>query len=114
MNKFFESDVLDDAGNVVISTGLKVRHKDSQFEYTVDSVLQDEDGVKVVLQLPEQPRFKPEESAPKVLDSVGKSKMSGVIYEIDPNALYFEPEDHDDADTIVVPQEEFEKDYEVR
>ena len=33
-----ETDVKDKRGNVVISPGLKVRHKGSQYEYTVDHV----------------------------------------------------------------------------
>ena len=31
-----ESDVFDEKGNLIITKDLKVRHKDSQFEYTVD------------------------------------------------------------------------------
>ena len=39
-----ETDVKDSKGNIIISPGLKVRHKDSQFEYTVDQVLKEPSG----------------------------------------------------------------------
>ena len=39
MKRLKETDIQDSEGRVVISPGLKVRHKDSQFEYTVDSVV---------------------------------------------------------------------------
>ena len=114
MNNFFESDVLDAEDNIIISPGLKVRHKDSQFEYTVDNAFQDSEGIKVVLRLPEEPRFDPKDADPEVLDSV-KPKSAKIMYELDPGAVYIELEDKDDeTDTIVVTQDEFEKDYEVR
>ena len=37
-----------------------------------------------------------------------------VMYEVDPSAMYFEPENEEDADTITVTQEEFEEEYEVK
>ena len=39
-----ESDVFDSRGNNVLTPGLKVRHKDTNFEYTVDSVEGEEEG----------------------------------------------------------------------
>ncbi len=64
-----ETDVKDSRGNVVISKGLKVRHKDSPFEYTVDSVLQEPDGeVTIMLASPEAPRFEPAEEEIMIVD----------------------------------------------
>jgi len=56
-----ETDVKDKRGNIVISPGLKVRHKKSQFEYTVSSVKKDpkSGGVVITLKSPELPRFTP-------------------------------------------------------
>ena len=55
-----ETDIKDKRGNIIISPGLKVRHKDSQFEYTVDQVLQEPGGeITVMLAAPEEPRFEP-------------------------------------------------------
>lgn len=57
-----ETDVKDKRGNIVISPGLKVRHKKSQFEYTVSSVKKDpkSGGVVITLKSPELPRFTPQ------------------------------------------------------
>ena len=67
----------------------------------------------MVLQLPEEPRFKPDSPRPEVIGA-DKEKAEEVMYEVDPSALYFEPEDESDADTITVTQEEFEEEYEVK
>lgn len=58
-----ETDVKDKRGNVVLSPGLKVRHKKSQFEYTVASVQEDPKSgdVVVTLKSPELPRFTPKD-----------------------------------------------------
>jgi len=49
MNRIKEADIKDKKGNIIVSAGLKVRHKKSQFEYTIDSVVQDKGGQIVVL-----------------------------------------------------------------
>jgi len=117
MRKIFsETDVQDEQGRVIISPGLKVRHKDSQYEYTVDSVTQDSLGKHVVvLNLPEEPRFEPADSEEALLSDL---KKRDVIYEVDPGLMIYEPEEEDEdpnaVDFLAVPQDEFEKDYEVR
>ena len=113
MRRFQEADAVDSEGRVLVSPGLKVRHRDSQYEYTVDSVFKDEDEIKVVLHLPEEPRFDPEPQEPEVLGA-DRPVKNEVMYEVDPSAMYFEPENEEDADTITVTQEEFEEEYEVK
>jgi hypothetical protein len=119
---FNETDVRDAEGNVVISPGLKVRHKASQYEYTVDNVIQDPNGeIQVILRLPEEPRFLPPPEGKEVMhDAVGSSD---VLYEVDPDGFYaVEPEGTDapeqqyasDEQLLAVPQAEFEADYEVK
>lgn len=115
MRTFQEADAVDDEGRVLVSPGLKVRHVDSQFEYTVGDVIQDDEGIKVVLQLPEEPRFEPSEEEPAVLGAdQPEKKHKKVMYEVDPSTFYFEPEEESDADTITVTQQEFEDEYEVK
>ena len=65
-----ESETRDKRGNFVISPGLKVRHKKSQFEYTVIDVQEDPKSGKmvIILQSPEAPRF----------DSSGGEKFVGI------------------------------------
>ena len=113
-----ETDIKDKRGNIIISPGLKVRHRDSQFEYTVDQVVKEPSGeVTVMLASPEEPRFDPgEEEA--VLSDTGQSGK--VLYEIDPalgsDDVYYVPDEDDTSedDLLAVPSEEFEKEYEVK
>ena len=117
MKRLKETDVQDSEGRIIISPGLKVRHKESQFEYTVDSVVKDDKGEHVVvLNLPEEPRFDtPEPDDIVITDMSGKD----VIYEVDPSVVLFEPEDEslepeEGLDYLAVSEDEFEKDYEVK
>jgi len=117
-----ELDIKDRQGNVVVSTGLKVRHKKSQYEYTVDNVIEDPDGeVNIILRMPEEPRFDPPPEEDVVIsDDKDRGTM---LYEIDPSGLYFPvPEEEvknpdaplQDDEFLAVPQDEFEKEYEVK
>ena len=91
MSNLRETDIQDSEGRVVISPGLKVRHKDSQYEYTVDSVVKDESGKHtVVLRLPEEPRFEPAGAEDTILSDLMNNE---VIYESDPSVVLYEPED---------------------
>jgi len=121
MNRIKEADIKDKKGNIIVSAGLKVRHKKSQFEYTIDSVVQDKGGqIVVLLRKPEEPRFDstPEKKKSTITDRV---KSPAVIYEADPiedfSTSYYSPESEEpprDDDLVAVPQKEFEKDYEVK
>ena len=114
-----ETNVKDTRGNVIISPGLKVRHKDSQYEYTVDQVLEEPSGnVTVMLASPESPRFEPKPSE-EFLSDVGEK--SDVLYETEPisslsDLFYVPPKEAEDLedDLLAVPSEEFEKEYEVK
>tara|TARA_B100000131_G_scaffold322823_1_gene378257 strand:- start:10835 stop:11197 length:363 start_codon:yes stop_codon:yes gene_type:complete len=117
-----ETDVKDEQGNVIVQQGLKVRHKKSQFEYTVEDVVEDPKGdLTVILRMPEEPRFEPPVPGDDVL-SDGKDKNS-MLYEVDPegSSIYFEPESDEanamskhQEELLAVPQSEFEKEYEVK
>jgi hypothetical protein len=117
MNKIKEMDIKDKRGNVIISPGLKVRHKKSQFEYTIDSIVKDKDGkIFVMLKKPEAPRFDSEFSAQKTLTD--RNASGQMIYEADPiedfSTSYYTPDEESADDLIAVTTAEFEKDYEVR
>lgn len=119
MRKITETEVKDDSGAIIISPGLKVRHKDSQYEYTVEDVIQSDTGVEVILRMPDEPRFEPEPETNSVLQAKSK-KSAGVIYEYEvsqDSGLYYRPEEDDvddELDMMSVSQEEFEKEYEVK
>jgi hypothetical protein len=114
-----ETEIKDEYGNIVIQPGLKVRHKKSQFEYTVEDVMTDPDeNITVILKLPEESRFDPPEEEDTVMSDGKLSNDS--LHEVNPNEFYYEPdliEDPvEDAEEkyLAVTQSEFEKDYEVK
>ena len=101
-----EVDVLDKEGNVLISKDLKVFHKDSGYEYTVDDVLKTPDGIKIVLRSPETPRFPPASSTDIVAEVDGTEET----HEYLSSTLV----DDESGDLFVVDEESFEKEYEVK
>lgn len=118
-----EADVYDSQGNMILSPGLKVRHKDSQFEYTVDHVTGDEKSgdLEIHLTLPDEPRFEPPtEEVPVMTDQLGPD----VLGEVDPASLGLaDPTSgerselapgEEEGDVFIIDQEEFEKEYEVK
>ena len=114
-----ETDLLDKGGKVVVGAGLKVRHKDSQYEYTVDSVEQGPDGeYKVKLRNPDTPRFEPAESDSLLGEDDGLLPSSAPVIDDDPVVkVNTEPTEEPlvgPEDVIVIDQAEFEKDYEVK
>lgn len=60
--KLFETKVFDDSGNLLLSPGLKVKHEDSGYEYSVDHVDGEGPAAVVYLRHPDVPRFDPPES----------------------------------------------------
>lgn len=121
-----ETDVRDSRGNVTISAGLKVRHKKTQLEYTVDSVGENQTGDLVIrLRNPEEPRFEPSygqkfvgEEAP--LLSARPDPMAPVGLEpVEDPEVDLEKgtgpgiEGEEEVE-FVVDEKEFEKDYEVK
>lgn len=100
-----EVDVVDKEGNVLIAKDLKVFHKDSGYEYTVDDVLRTPDGIKIVLRSPETPRFLPAD-ATEILDEMAE--------EVQEYLADTEVDDTDSGDLFVVDVEAFEKEYEVK
>ena len=117
MSQLKELDLQDKEGRVIISPDLKVRHKKSQYEYTVDSVAKDDEGETVVLlRMPDEPRIDPEDqiSAPSLVKDL---TAGSVLYEVDPDVTIYEPDETEpdsDEDLLAVPSKEFEKEYEVK
>ena len=120
-----ETDLLDKSGNVVVGSGLKVRHKGSQFEYTVDSVEQGPEGkYKITLRNPDAPRFEPAESdallgeEDGLLPTPSLSPDKEVMPSDEPVVKIDTPSEEEPLvgpdDMIVIDQSEYEKDYEVK
>jgi hypothetical protein len=121
-----ETDVEDAHGNIVIHKGLKVRHKNSQLEYTVEDVIGAGDDLSIVLRLPDQPRFDNPAEPEEVIVSKNLKK-SNVIFEYEvtsDGSDYYFPEEEvshtqdfkqsSEVEMMSVTKKEFEKDYEVK
>jgi hypothetical protein len=111
--KLRETDIRDPKGNIIISPGLKVRHKKSGYEYTVDSVAQRNGKVYILLNLPEDPRFEPP-MEPSLINGARGEDGKQYIYDVDSKLMFYEPEDQSDADKLAVSADEFARDYEVK
>ena len=113
-----ETDVYDEEGNILLTRDLKVRHKKSQYEYTVDDVFVDSmtGDVKIALRLPSEPRFEPPPDDPDILikDRATKELLDEDDL-LDVSTLTTdELRDPPDEMIFVIDQEEFEKEYEVK
>ena len=113
-----EADVFDSQGNLLITPDLKVRHKKSQYEYTVDDVFADpvSGKLKIILRLPDEPRIDPPGAEGIIADTPDPD-----IIEEDELIISKEEteetdigEDERDELVFVIDQQEFEKDYEVK
>ncbi|HIL99154.1 MAG TPA: hypothetical protein EYG51_25095 [Pseudomonadales bacterium] len=123
-----EADVFDDRGNMVLGKDLKVHHKESGLEYTVDDVVSDAQGkVKIVLRLPDEPRFEPpgEEGilsdSPNLEQHLSEDDLlapESAIGDLSLASKQEEPlptrDEFEDTEVFVIDQEEFEKEYEVK
>ncbi len=109
-----EVDVLDDQGNIIVSKDLKVRHKDSGYEYTVDDVVSDEDGIQVVLRDPEEPRIEPEGEEGVIMDGhlPDNHPRNLARQSMVPDDAEEEVEDEEET-FYIIDKDEFEKDYEI-
>jgi hypothetical protein len=106
-----ESDVRGKEGNIVIQPGLKVRHKKSQYEYTVSDVEENPTtgDVVITLQSPEIARFEPQTGGDVISEFDDETSPAPV----EPAPIEDEQELVDDDEIFVVDEKEFEKDYEV-
>ena len=126
----FEADMFDVEGNQLLSPGLKVRHKKSGYEYTVDHVEGEGDNAKVFLRHPETPRFKPPvaetqltegDDEPRVkVDQVDLQKVMGSDG-LEPNPESGSAQDpmetmkqQSKGSLLQITRKEFEKEYEVK
>ena len=100
-----ESDVRDSRGNVVIEPGLKVRHKKSGLEYSVQDVEDSKGKVKIVLAVPEMPRVDATKTFPSVVTEKDEAQHLDNIIDA--------AEAHQET-IFVVDEKEFDKDYEVK
>ena len=129
-----ETDVFDDRGNMILGKDLKVKHKKTQYEYTVDDVYKDQDTgeVMIALRLPEEPRFSSPPEEESVISDITTSDILGEDDLLDPSVIHSKSThlnmndlittdaspslsiDDNNEVIFVINQDEFEKDYEVK
>jgi len=102
--KIAEAEVTDKRGNILLAKDLKVRHKKSGYEYTIDNVEGEGESMQITLRKPDVPRIE----APKVMKRMNEDDeqllTSAEIMEL--------PEEQPKpGDTFVISAEEFEKEY---
>lgn len=119
-----EAEIFDAQGNIIIKPDLKVRHKKSGYEYTVDRVEGDAPGnVRVVLREPDEPRFDPPPAGEELLGSPSDGVLAeddvtiqgnGVEVVVPGVAPVAVPEEEvADDEYFIVNEEDFEEEYEV-
>ena len=98
--KLMEVKVFNDRGDLLLSKGLKVKHKTSGYEYTVDKVEGEGDDAIVFLRHPEVPRFAPPLDEPLMEQEDSEEPVTAM------------PSD-EQIGLLRVSLKDFEKDYEV-
>ena len=99
--KIAEAQLVDQRGNVLLSPDLKVKHKDSGYEYTVDHVEGEGDNTIIYLRKPEVPRIKP----PMI------SKPMHEEDEYMPVSVATQEDEKESPDVFAITVSEFEKEY---
>jgi len=109
-----EVEVHDKQGKIIISPGLKVRHKKSKFEYTIQDI--DSSKKTVNLLSPEAPRVTSTPSGSskmKMLPDEELIKLMNSKIEIPANLLQGGEDDSQNEEVLAVSFAEFTKNYEV-
>ena len=120
-----EVDMYDSRGNMLLAKDLKVRHKSSGYEYTVDHVEGEGDEAIVYLRHPEEPRVIPpdanlplQEKTSVNLKGLNFDNIAGgqdldvkVPEKIDLDQKALKAKEK--ASLLAVKRKEFEKEYEV-
>ena len=121
-----ETDVYDSRGNMIIAKDLKVKHKSSGYEYTVDHVEGEGDDAVIFLRHPEAPRMVQSNSDQALYEKTKislkgldmNSMAAGSDLDVEaPDTISLEKEDLESkspASLISVTSKEFEKEYEVQ
>ena len=109
--KIAEAELIDKSGNLLIAKDLKVKHKDSGYEYTVDRIDGDEENMVVYLREPEVPRFDPQSAAQRMNETDAETESV-------PDEPTLSLDKHDDLEqdleqegVFPVSAEEFKKEY---
>jgi len=120
-----EVDMYDNRGNMLLAKDLKVRHKASGYEYTVDHVEGEGDEAVVYLRHPEEPRVLPPDANLPLQEETSVS-LKGINFdnitggqELDvkvPEKIDLDQQSlrtKEKASLLAIKRKQFEKEYEV-
>tara|TARA_B100002019_G_scaffold261514_1_gene248336 strand:- start:42 stop:461 length:420 start_codon:yes stop_codon:yes gene_type:complete len=109
--KLAESEVSDSRGNVLITKDLKVRHKESGYEYTVDHVDGDGDDMVIYLRKPEVPRVEVPLVAKRMNEMERSADIDIINIEMPDGESLADNSNQELEDVFAVKADEFEKEY---
>jgi hypothetical protein len=107
-----ETQVFNDRGDLLLAKGLKVRHKLSGYEYTVDHVEGSEENAVVFLRHPDVPRFQPPPSDEPLNEQSPDELVDDSEVPLDVPAVLAKKSD-EQAGMLRVTLDDFENEYEV-
>tara|TARA_B100000886_G_C20331144_1_gene452461 strand:- start:489 stop:908 length:420 start_codon:yes stop_codon:yes gene_type:complete len=109
--KLAESETVDSRGNVLISKDLKVRHKDSGYEYTVDHIEGEGEGMLIYLRKPDVPRIEVPLVAKRMHETEDSAPIDIITNNNTGNESSAQSEEEEQQDLFVISAKDFEKDY---
>ncbi len=104
--RLLEVKVFNERGDLLLSKGLKVRHKSSGYEYTVDHVEGEGDAAIVFLRHPDVPRFQPPDSG----EPLNEQDDEAPVEDLPP---VMAQKSDEQVGMLRVSLKDFEKEYEV-
>jgi len=101
--KIAEAQLLDQKGNVLVTQDLKVKHKESGYEYTVDRVEGEGEEAVIYLRKPDVARFTPPAASKQM------NELDGELTDLATPPVSLEKEEPEEVFPVTVS--DFEKEY---
>ena len=109
--RLMETETVDKRGNILLSKDLKVRHKESGYEYTIDHIEGEGDDMLIYLRNPEVPRVEVP-STPETINELERTEDVSIInVEMPDGESLADNSNQELEDVFAVKAEEFEKEY---
>lgn len=117
--KIAEAQLMDQRGNVLLSPDLKVKHKASGYEYTVDRIEGEGDNAIIYLRKPDVPRIDPPLASTQIHEeddygtglSAVKAQIDSVNEEDGAMPIPAAVSEEESPDVFALTVSDFEKEY---
>jgi hypothetical protein len=106
-----EDAAIDKQGNILLSKDLKVRHKKSGYEYTVDHIDGEGEDIVIYLRKPEVPRIEVPKISKTMNEIEGSAEIDIFNIEMPSGESLASGENQDLEDIFAISAEEFKKEY---